>query len=391
MKRNQYQNPSHRRRGVTIVQTVVCSTVLAGFAALAVDVGQLCAVRADLQNAADSAALAGASAYFSEAGLAQNYNAMEALVQDRAGSYSFFNESFAANGTFLDPSDVLLAAFDFNNRLAPLDPDGSPRFNAVQVKVRRASDSSNGSVLFAFARVFGMNEGSVSATGVAAIDDRFAGFRILEDNYPEMLPFTIDVHFHDLMVASQNDNFSYADGEVVHESDGIGEVSIYPWKTDSTGKHNVNDGGSGNFGLLNFEVKTNGDLHRQIENGLTPDEVENAIGTSSPLYYDDAGDPITYPMSGEPGLRASLADSISERIGDVIGYFVHDSVSGSGSNTVYRNVGVRFGRVMEITLNGSMSQKRLVVQPVAYTGSSVIVSDSAPSSGGMVGRIRLVR
>ncbi len=358
--------------------------------ALAIDVGQLCAVRADLQNAADSAALAGASAYFSNAGLVQNYPGMNTLVRGRADQFSELNESFAASGTLIEYDDVILGAHDFHNRNAPIDESGTPRYNAVQVTVRRAPDSLNGSVVFTFAKLLGIDEGSVSATGVAAIDDRFAGVRILEESNPNMIPFTVELQLHDQMIASGTDQFSYSDDSVSNLGDGVGEVNIYPWKANNGNGQSSNNSGAGNFGLLDFDVKTNKDLERQILTGLTPAEVESVMGTNAPVYYDDAGDPVTYTTPGEPGLRASLGDAVAERVGDVVGYFVHDTVSGTGSNTVYRNVGVRFGRIMEIQLTGSMNNKRLVIQPTAYTGASVIVSESAPSSGGLAGRIRLV-
>ncbi len=51
-----------RRRGATLVLVTVLLFVLMGFAALAVDVGHLCAVTTEQQNTADGAALAGSSA-----------------------------------------------------------------------------------------------------------------------------------------------------------------------------------------------------------------------------------------------------------------------------------------------------------------------------------------
>lgn len=51
-----------KRRGATVVLVTAFLFVLMGFAALAVDVGHLCAVSTEQQNTADAAALAGASA-----------------------------------------------------------------------------------------------------------------------------------------------------------------------------------------------------------------------------------------------------------------------------------------------------------------------------------------
>lgn len=54
-----HRNPC-RRRGLTIVWTVVSLTTMAGFAALAVDVGFMYSVQAELQRSADATALAAA-------------------------------------------------------------------------------------------------------------------------------------------------------------------------------------------------------------------------------------------------------------------------------------------------------------------------------------------
>jgi len=55
------EGAGYRRRGAVAVMIVVASFVIVGFAALAIDVGVMYNAKADLQRAADSAALAGAS------------------------------------------------------------------------------------------------------------------------------------------------------------------------------------------------------------------------------------------------------------------------------------------------------------------------------------------
>ena len=56
-----YDNNSNRRRGAVVAFALVMMIVLVGFASLTLDVGAIYNTRADLQNAADAAALAGAS------------------------------------------------------------------------------------------------------------------------------------------------------------------------------------------------------------------------------------------------------------------------------------------------------------------------------------------
>ena len=62
-------NVQGRRRGVVVVQVAVLLTVLLGFVALTVDVGLMYNTKAELQAAADAAALAGAAAPYNDDGL----------------------------------------------------------------------------------------------------------------------------------------------------------------------------------------------------------------------------------------------------------------------------------------------------------------------------------
>ncbi|GAG04726.1 unnamed protein product, partial [marine sediment metagenome] len=67
MNRRQGLLASPRRRGATIVAAAVAMVVVIGFAALAVDVGNLYAAKGELQRAADAAAMAGVSAFVDDA------------------------------------------------------------------------------------------------------------------------------------------------------------------------------------------------------------------------------------------------------------------------------------------------------------------------------------
>ena len=59
-----------RKRAAVAVQILVASVMLIGFGALVIDVGMMYNTRADLQHAADAAALAGAAFYTSDQAMA---------------------------------------------------------------------------------------------------------------------------------------------------------------------------------------------------------------------------------------------------------------------------------------------------------------------------------
>ena len=364
---------SRHRRGVIAVQFAMMSTVVFGFAALVVDVGMLYNTKADLQRAADAAALAGASAYFSDAGLRQDEYELVALITNRAQQFSMQNTTLGKS-TILDVADIAFGTHDFDNPTGALL--GTGPVDAVQVTVRRAPDSANGAVPFLFAGIFGLREGAVTATARAVANDRLSGYQA---GYgPPLLPITIDVNVYDNMVANGPDEFSYDNG-VTATGDGIREVQLYP-----------SDEGPGNFGLLDFQGVSASETISLIQTGVSAADVETRAGTSEITYSDELCSSTAHQLPGTPGLKASIEGAIELYIGELVAVFVHDQASGEGSNFIYRNVGIRVGRIMYVDLNST--NKRVVLQPAAYVGANVKVGKCATqSTGGQLGRIMLVQ
>ncbi len=382
------------RRAAVVVQVAVMSTVIVGSGALAIDLGTLYTARGELQRAADAAALAGVSSYFTNAGLLDQNDVLIDLATQRAQEISYVNPTLGA-ASYLEAADVVVGTFDFDNPGGDLDTSGVQPFNAVGVVVRRTADSFNGPVSYAFARIFGRNDGGVVAEAAAVIDDRFAGFEQREEN-PLLLPFTIHEDTYEEMLASGPDEWSCEDGEVLQSGDLVSEVKLLPWKQKNQGNGQGGGGeddGGGNFGHLNVGIHDHGNprIREQIIGGISPAELEAEIGTSRVVFYDDFGEPVTYEITGTPGMRAGLEDAVEQRIGDIIGFFLHDDIWENGSNATYRIVDIRFGRVMHVDLHGNPNDKQLVVQPVAYTGPFVFVREYAESTDGQVGKLYLVR
>jgi len=390
-----------QRRGTVIPLVAVCLVVILGFAALTIDVGQMYLTRAELQRAADAAALAGASAYYTEAGYMQeDLTVLADLVRERASSISLMNPTLR-DPTIAELPDILLGNFDRQNPSGPLDTSGFRRFNAVKVTLRREPGRANGPVKFFFAPVLGLREGSVKASATAVAEDRVAGFRIREMKLHAVLPITIRAELYDYLLTNGPDQYSYDggvyQGGVSAFGDGTPEVNIYPNRVKvssktATSQNPIELGGAGNFGTLNIGVDNVGStaLVDQIVNGITAQQLEAEIGSTELRYYDDAGQPMTHTITGNPGLSSTLAASLSERIGDLVGFFVHSDAVMSGSNASFTTVGLRFGRLMSVGLSGSLTEKSVVIQPVQFLDSSVIVSEKVPPSGGQVGRVVLV-
>lgn len=382
---------SNKRRAAALVMVAVTLPVLLGVAALTVDVAYLYNIKHDLQRSADAGALAGASALTSDAMMqirmgtgSSALGNLVSMVEDRSVLFSSLNPTLGTSTTVITTEEITLGRLDMNFATGSIQTGGAPsQYNAVQVLARRTSDSPNGPVNLLFAQIFGLTISETSAAATAAFDDRMAGFDT--SSYPGgLLPFTVDENVFETDFASGSDQFTFdAAAETVSTgSDGIREIKLYPY-----------DSAPGNFGLLNIGTPNQGvpALRDHIENGVPPEDFEAEVGTVVLIFYDDDGDAITYQITGDPGLKVSLQSSIETQVGKVVGFFLHNAVTDNGANTTYTITELRFGRLMEVRLQGPSSQRGLWVQPVSFWGSGVNVSANAPSSGGLVGRMVLAR
>ncbi len=146
---------SPKRRGATIVLVAVCIPLLLGLAAVTVDLGHLYCVRTELQNAADAAALAGAS------GLPDEWE-----VRERAQAIARAN---TANGHAIElPDDGLDVGFWDSEMQSfttvPEEDDDIP--DACRVKVR-LDEAHGNAVELSFGQIFGWRTAETGASAVA--------------------------------------------------------------------------------------------------------------------------------------------------------------------------------------------------------------------------------
>lgn len=146
------QGDRHSRRAVAAIFSLVILVVLLGFTALTVDIGHIYNVRAELQNAADAAALAAIQLLPNEA---------EALATAR----KYANMNHAQYGDVVGKADVLLGRWDWD--LGTFAVGGTP-VNAVHVYTHRSKKNGNPVDLF-FAPIFGKQATEVSASATAAL------------------------------------------------------------------------------------------------------------------------------------------------------------------------------------------------------------------------------
>jgi Mg-chelatase subunit ChlD len=150
-----------RRKGIVVVLVAFLLVVIVGVLALALDVGYLYVVKEDLQTAADSAALAGAS------GLSISQDE----ARNRAYAYAKKNRANRA-AVVLQPSDVELGQWDPSTRtFTPTGSSPGAQPSAVKVTAQLRESRGNAVGLF-FARVLGVNSSDVAATAIGAFGAR---------------------------------------------------------------------------------------------------------------------------------------------------------------------------------------------------------------------------
>lgn len=156
-------------KGVAAVYLALMIVVLVAFVGLAVDVGYMYVAKGQLQNASDSAALAGA------AKLPEDPVSPNTVVRSEAKVFaeknivvpSITQVQIASDGTnnLSSSNDITVGRWDRINGYR----DGVTPFNAVKARARRSTDSPGGPVNLFFARVMGRETMDTSATAVAAM------------------------------------------------------------------------------------------------------------------------------------------------------------------------------------------------------------------------------
>jgi hypothetical protein len=386
----------YQRRAAVIAWTMISMTTLLGMAALAVDLGHVRVVGSELQNAADAAAMAGASGLLHPAELTGAIGQAELaqLAKQRAIAYAAKNTT-ENERLILETGDITIGHInDPKNLLEPISP--TTRYNAIKVILRKQAGSANGPADLYFAAIWGKSNTDLATAATAYLDGRMVAYR--PDPSKGINP-AVPVSVRHLDWTNQivngmgDDNYSFdpETGQILEVPDGIPEISIFPEKQKTT-----EEDGAGNFGLLHIGNTNQGvtEVAEQISYGLQQDDVEREFGDSEIKFFNDSGDPLTYIIGGTPGAKNSLVqleDNFRSRLGTVIGFFTHVAVTETGANSDFTLNSMQFGRVMMVNASGSVNgSKAIVIQPVAYMGSEIITGDQG-SVHQTAGRIQLIR
>ena len=86
-------------------------------------------------------------------------------------------------------------------------------------------------------------------------------------------------------------------------------------------------------------------------------------------------------------MKSALKATLEREVGQVIGFFLHNAVAGTGANSVYTITNLRFGRLMGVVLTGNPANRGVWVQPVVYAGNDLRIDENAPSTNGLLGSV----
>ncbi|MGQ9576039.1 MAG: pilus assembly protein TadG-related protein [Thermoguttaceae bacterium] len=369
------------RSGNVLILTLLLMVLLLVVVAMAVDLGYIQVVATELQRSADAAAVASAwrlLAGADPAGGGINASTLEA-ARSTAAEYAALNP-VARAAPSLAPDDVTFGQLTWGQ--PTLTFGDLSRFNAASVRVRRTADQ-NGQIALFFAQVIGKDRCGLEAEATAAFCNSIKGFRAPSSGLNlGILPLTLDKSSWDALLAGAGTDEYRWDPQlkqVVPGSDGVLEVNLYPQGTGSPGNRGTVDIGSNN--------NSTADLARQIRYGVTEADLAHHGGK---LELDADGHLY---LNGDTGISAGIKDDLASVIGQPRVVPIFDEVTGNGNNAYYRIVGFVGVRIVYVKLTGSMSSKKVLVQPapVVMAGAIPSTSGSPPVSHFVFSPVVLVR
>jgi Flp pilus assembly protein TadG len=374
-----------RRRGNVLVLCALLMVGLLAMVAFAVDIGYILVAKDQLQRTADASALAAAwelvDATAPMGGSPTGGSAMSTNARNVASQYANYNQVLK-HAPALSSSDVVVGTMQ-----NPQDPTcplvaGGTAPNAVQVRVRRTADQ-NGEVNLFFAPVLGVEKVGTEATATAALVNSISGWKTPADNSNlELLPFALDEDTWNNLVNSGvgTDSWKYnaTTKTVTAGSDGIKEVNLYPQGTGSPGNRGTVDIGSSN--------NSTNDIARQIVYGVS--KADMSYFPDGKLQFNSDG---KLYLNGDTGISAGVKDELASIIGQPRIIPIFRSVSGPGNNATYTIVKFVGVRILEVKLTGSMTSKKVMIQPCNIVAKGGIPSTTNSGSTFVYSPVWLVR
>jgi Flp pilus assembly protein TadG len=299
------QKHARPRRGAVAVLTAVLMIVLLGMAAFAIDVGWMVVSEAELQNAADAAALAGAGQLMAPcvqfslptqtaANQASILSAAQAGATGSARTFAGKNKAGGVSSLLLLDDDVEFGYTDAKGGYTKYT--GNAQYaasfpNTIKVTLRLDNTpGGNGPLSLFFGRVLGKGTTNLTATASATIYTGTVDNFVSTSN-ASILPMTLDVNaWNNFLATGQS-----SDGSTQLDANGMPQLRVYPSPNLAPG----------NFGMLSLNDSSNASSSIQgwIDTGLTASDL-SALQASGlvPLSRHDS---TLWDWEGTSGFKAS--------------------------------------------------------------------------------------
>jgi Flp pilus assembly protein TadG len=380
-----FRTPSRKRPATVMPLAALLMTFLVAMLAFAIDIGYISSVEAELQDAADAAALAGAQqlqsafvAYYSP-GQTQQQQIYTTATTDTSNSsspiptaqrYAAYNQ---AGGVYIQvpTSDIQFKYYNGTTFSAASYPNNFP--NTVAVTTRR-DNNANGPLSLFFANIFGISTTNLTATASATIyAGDVSGFQAIAGVDAQILPVALDMNVW-TNYANSNWSSPYLSGSVTTGPNGLPQLQVYPTGTNTPGSFGLVDTGTPSNSTPAFES--------WIDNGSTPNDI-NYLNSNNLLPVSPSA-PKAWKAG--PGLKSALLSSFQSVMGEpvliplfqpVSPYPDYVAASGSGSNATYAIVGFISATITQATGNGS--NMNISIQPAALVSPTAVITDAAPA------------
>ncbi|HYV39777.1 MAG TPA: TadE/TadG family type IV pilus assembly protein [Gemmataceae bacterium] len=379
-----------QRRGAVAPMAALLAAFMIGMVAFAVDLGWMVLVKSDLQNAADSAALAGVKPLMD--GYVQYQltvlpsakvtvlNTALANARTYAKRYAGYNAAGGVNSLTLNDSDIEFGVTDASGAYTAIS--GTSTFpNTIKVILRRDS-SSNGALGLYFAPIFGITTVSLNASAAACMYGGTANSFVSNPTANvSVLPITYDKDSWQIFTLTGLD----PDGRLTTYN-GYPALQIYP-----------SIKAPGNFGQLSLDASHVGASVEidWVNNGVASSDISGLKNAN--LIPLSSHDTTKWDWQGDTGLKQSLISAINAKAGqqfvlplfnpysDSPTYTAPSYSAGTGQGSNYFFQITQFVGIVIVPSNGNV-----IVQPVAMVDANITYTGGSPVPVGTGGATGLV-
>jgi hypothetical protein len=390
-------NCSRKRRAAVAPMAALLMALLVGMLAFSIDIGYICSVQAELQDAADAAALAGAQqlqnffvAYYSP-GQTQQQQIYLQITTDTtnpispiptAQRYAAYNQ---AGGVYIQvpATDISFSYYDgatfsapsYSNNLFP---------NTITVITRR-DNIANGPLPLFFAKIFGISTINLTATASATI---YAGdvtsLQVIPGVNAHILPVALDMN---VWTNFASGNFTFVNGSFSSNSpyltsnnvttgpNGLPQLQVYPTNANTPGS----------FGLIDVGVPSNSTpaFRNWIDDGSTPNDITYLLNNN--LLPVSPSNPPAWKCG--PGLKSTLLSNFQSAMGEsnLIPLFQpysplpnYIAANGTGQNATYAVVGFAGVTISQADGSGNAGMT-IAVQPAAIVDPTAVILNASPA------------